>query len=408
LLVRLNPLTARKLRRFREIKRGYYSFILLVTLTVLSLFAELLINDKPLIISYDGQLTFPTYSAVRLGVDFGLGGDAANVPVDYRDLQRRFREADNGDFVVMPLVPYNPYENSEVDGIIRSTGPNMERQHYLGTDTTGRDILARLFYGFRTAILFSIAFTVLTYLIGIALGCMMGYFGGIFDLLFQRIIEIWSNIPFLYMVIIVFSVIPATFSIPTRITILLVIMVLFSWTFMTYYMRTETYREKARDYALAYAEDHIPAYPAEHDLYRGDVYPLYRGGRDHRHHRSGLPRLGPAAAYAQYRRVAEAGHREPDNSPLDRDFGLRRPGPYPHTGYLHRRGDPRGLRWISITGCPWNLCCIGHYRLRPGQRRRLPGHFGRRRRAGCHRRSAGALPHQGHFASGSLGGSREG
>jgi microcin C transport system permease protein len=249
--MRLNPLTARKLRRFREIKRGYYSFILLLALTGLSLFAELLINDKPLVIRYEGQLIFPTYGPVRLGAEFGLEGPAASIPVNYRDLQRQFREQGEGNFVILPLVPYNPLENSEVGGVIRASSPNFERQHYLGTDTTGRDILARLFYGFRTAILFSIAFTVLTYLIGIALGCMMGYFGGIFDLLFQRIIEIWSNIPFLYMVIIVFSVIPATFSIPTRITILLVIMVLFSWTFMTYYMRTETYREKARDYALA-------------------------------------------------------------------------------------------------------------------------------------------------------------
>jgi microcin C transport system permease protein len=91
----------------------------------------------------------------------------------------------------------------------------------------------------------------LTYLIGITIGCIMGYFGGIFDLIFQRLIEIWSNIPFLYMVIIVFSVIPATFAISTRILILLTIMVLFSWTGMTYYMRTATYREKSRDYAAA-------------------------------------------------------------------------------------------------------------------------------------------------------------
>ena len=99
--------------------------------------------------------------------------------------------------------------------------------------------------------LFAIAFTALTYLLGISIGCAMGYYGGVFDLLFQRLIEIWSNIPFLYMVIIVFSVIPGTFSIPVRVGILLGIMVLFSWTFMTYYMRTETYREKARDYASA-------------------------------------------------------------------------------------------------------------------------------------------------------------
>jgi len=249
--VRLNPLTIRKLRRFREIKRGYYSFLILTVLTLLSLCAELLINDKPLLISYQGELMFPTYSSVKLGHEFGLEGDAANIPVNYRALAERFSAEADGNFIIMPPVPYNPYENTEVEGIFRAAPPDLAKKHYLGTDTTGRDILARLFYGFRTAILFAIAFTVLTYLIGIALGCMMGYFGGLFDLLFQRIIEIWSNIPFLYMVIIVFSVIPATFSIPVRITILLVIMVLFSWTFMTYYMRTETYREKARDYALA-------------------------------------------------------------------------------------------------------------------------------------------------------------
>ena len=249
--MRLNPLTVRKLRRFREIKRGYYSFVILAILTLLSLFAELLINDKPLLIKYEGQLMFPTYGSVKLGGEFGLEGTAANTPVNYRELARKFEAEEDGNFIVMPPVPYNPYENTEVGGLFRAAPPDFASKHFLGTDTTGRDILARLFYGFRTAILFAIAFTVLTYLIGIALGCMMGYFGGLFDLLFQRIIEIWSNIPFLYMVIIVFSVIPATFSIPTRIGILLIIMVLFSWTFMTYYMRTETYREKARDYALA-------------------------------------------------------------------------------------------------------------------------------------------------------------
>jgi len=249
--VRLNPLTLRKLRRFRALKRGYYSFWLLVGLTLLSLFAELLINDKALAVRYEGEWSFPTYSAVRLGGEFGLAGEEARAPVDYRELKAHFEAEDAGNLVVMPLVPFGPYENNAYDGILRATPPSAERGHYLGTDTTGRDILARLFYGFRTAILFAAAFTALTYLIGITLGCMMGYFGGMFDLLFQRLIEIWSNIPFLYMVIIVFSVIPGTYSITARIMILLTIMVLFSWTFMTYYMRTETYREKARDYAAA-------------------------------------------------------------------------------------------------------------------------------------------------------------
>jgi microcin C transport system permease protein len=249
--VRLNPLTARKLRRFRALKRGYYSFLLLVTLTLLSLGAELLVNDKAVAVRHEGEWHFPTYSPVRLGTEFGLEGDGARTPVVYRELKKRFEAEGAGDLVIMPLVPFGAYENIAYDGILKATPPSAEQGHYLGTDSTGRDILARLFYGFRTAILFAAAFTLLTYFIGISVGCMMGYFGGWFDLLFQRLIEIWSNIPFLYMVIIVFSVIPGTYSISARIGILLFIMVLFSWTFMTYYMRTETYREKARDYASA-------------------------------------------------------------------------------------------------------------------------------------------------------------
>lgn len=245
----LNPLTLRKLKRFKAIRRGYYSALLLVALTVLSLFAELMISDRALFVSYNGEWSFPTYGGVELGARYGLSGSAAVTPVNYRDLQAHFAATEHT--VVMPLIPWGPYTNDTVDGILRAQAPDSARRHFLGTDTTGRDVLSRLVYGFRTAIFFALAFTVLTYLIGVTIGCAMGYFGGLFDLLFQRIIEIWSNIPFLYMVIIVFSVIPNTFDISTRILLLLLIMVLFSWTGLTYYMRTETYKEKARDYTAA-------------------------------------------------------------------------------------------------------------------------------------------------------------
>jgi len=148
-------------------------------------------------------------------------------------------------------VPYSANENHSITGIFRPEPPSPAYQHYLGTDTTSRDILARLFYGTRTALFFAIAFTAAVYFIGIAIGAAMGYFGGMFDLLFQRVIEIWSNVPFLYMVIIIFSVIPDTFSIFFRIMVLLSVMVLFSWTSMTYFMRTETYKQKARDYVAS-------------------------------------------------------------------------------------------------------------------------------------------------------------
>ena len=246
---RLNPLTQRKLKRFREIKRGYYSAIALVVLTVLSLFSELVVSDRALFVSFNGEWHFPTYADVEMGSVYGLTGTEAVTPVDYRTLEAEFDGTDN--IVIMPLIPWGPYFSDAVDGVLKARAPDAEREHYLGTDTTGRDVLARLVYGFRTAIFFALAYTLFTYLIGVSIGCAMGYFGGTFDLIFQRLIEIWSNIPFLYMVIIVFSVIPATFAISTRIAILLFIMVLFGWTGLTYYMRTETYKEKARDYTAA-------------------------------------------------------------------------------------------------------------------------------------------------------------
>lgn len=247
-MLNLNPQTLKKLRRFREIKRGYYSFLILAGLLLTVSIGEVLVNNRALIVSYEGNWHFPVYTEFHPGTDFGLD---YHYETNYRELQASFDEANSDNFVIMPLVPYSPYENHAPTGIYKPEPPTISLKHYLGTDTTSRDILARLFYGTRIALLFSIAFMVWVYLIGITIGCAMGYFGGMFDLIFQRLIEIWSNVPFLYMVIIVFSIIPSTFSIPMRIAILLTVMVLFSWTGMTYYMRTETYKEKARDYTAA-------------------------------------------------------------------------------------------------------------------------------------------------------------
>jgi microcin C transport system permease protein len=338
-MFRLNPLTVRKLKRFKEIRRGYYSAILLVVLTGLSLFAELMVNDRAIIVSYEGQWFFPTYADVKLGATFGLTGTDALIPVDYRALQARFEGTDN--WTLMPMVPWGPYFNDTVDGVLKAQPPNFDRGHYLGTDSTGRDVLSRLVYGFRTAIFFAIAFTALTYIIGVSIGCAMGYFGGVFDLLFQRIIEIWSNIPFLYMVIIVFSVIPATYEIGTRIAILLLIMVLFSWTGLTYYMRTETYKEKARDYTAAAL---VLGAGTSRVIFRHILPNTHSGQRHHRHHRVGLSRLGAAAAHAEHRRAPEAGHRQPDDRALDRHLRLRCAGLHTCRGHLHRRGRSRGLR----------------------------------------------------------------
>lgn len=247
-MFQFNPQTLKKLRRFREIKRGYYSFLFLVGIIVIVSLGELMVNSRALVVSYEGSLYFPTYGEFHPGTDFGLD---YQYETNYRELREKFEEEGKGNWVLMPIVPYNEYENHAPEGIFKPRPPNFDEHHFLGTDTTSRDILARLFYGTRIALFFSLAFMVSVYAIGIAIGCAMGYFGGMFDLMFQRFIEIWSNIPFLYMIIIVFSVIPATFSISARIIMLLAVLVLFSWTSMTYYMRTETYKEKARDYVAA-------------------------------------------------------------------------------------------------------------------------------------------------------------
>ena len=248
MLSHLNPQTRKRLQRFQNIRLGYFSFLILASLIVLLCFAELLINSRALIVHYEGETYFPTYAGFYSGKEFGLD---YSYEANYRQLANRFDEEQSDNWVLMPLVPYNPYENHSLGSVFKPEPPSLQTQHYLGTDTTSRDILARLVYGTRTALLFAFAFMICVYCIGILVGCSMGYFGGVFDLIFQRLIEIWSNIPFLYMVIIVFSIIPSDASIPARISILLMVMVLFSLTSMTYYMRTETYKEKSRDYIAA-------------------------------------------------------------------------------------------------------------------------------------------------------------
>lgn len=237
-----NPLTIKRWQRFKALRRGYYSALILCTLIVLGTAAELLANNRALVVFYEGSLHFPTYGAVIPGSQFGLD---YSYETDYKALQQQFREADEGNWLLMPPIPYGPLEVDLVAGDFPPHAPSLASGHYLGTDTSGRDVLARLIYGFRIAIVFSLILLFFNYLIGVAIGCTMGYWGGAFDLLFQRLIEIWSNVPFLYVIMIVASVITPGFW------TLALIMVFFGWTSMTWYMRTATYKEAARDYVMA-------------------------------------------------------------------------------------------------------------------------------------------------------------
>jgi len=209
-MFKLNPLTIEQLKRFKSIKRGYYSFLILCFLILFSLLGELFVNNRALIVYYNKKFYFPTYTNMIPGTVFGLGYE---YETNYRELQKIFKQDSQGNFVIMPLVPYDPFETDKLDGSYPPFPPSIEKKHYLGTDKTGRDVLARLLYGFRIAIFFSLLLLIFEYAIGITIGLLMGYLGGRFDLFFQRIIEIWNNIPFLYAIIIIASiVIPNFFS----------------------------------------------------------------------------------------------------------------------------------------------------------------------------------------------------
>lgn len=239
--LQFNPLTQKKIRSFKQIKRGYWSFLILVSLLILSLFAEFLVNSKALIVKYEGAYFFPVLSDVRSGNDFGLSyASEAN----YRELQTKFSQQGGDNFVLMPIVPWNPYEQ-DFSGDFPPVAPSLKDKHYLGTDIIGRDILARLVYGFRTAMGFALITMVISYAIGTAVGCAMGFFGGKFDLFVQRAIEVWSMVPFLYVIMILVSITQPTF------TLFVAINVLFGWMGMTWYMRTMTYKESAREYVMA-------------------------------------------------------------------------------------------------------------------------------------------------------------
>jgi len=237
----ISPLARKQWHRFKSIKRGYYAALALAGLLVMSCAAEMLVNNRALIVSYQGKLYFPTYGAFLPGSTFGLGYD---YETNYRELRSRFAESDDG-WVLMPPVPYNAFENDLRELTYPPYPPSFATRHFLGTDTTGRDIVARLVYGFRIAIGFSLMLLLCNYLIGIAVGCAMGFWGGAFDLFFQRVIEVWSNVPFLYVIMIVSSIMVPTFWTLTF------VMVLFGWMSMTWYMRTSTYKEKTRDYVMA-------------------------------------------------------------------------------------------------------------------------------------------------------------
>ena len=227
----LSPLTRRRLRNFRANRRGFWSLWIFLTLFVLSLGAELIANDRPLLVRYDGRFYVP-FAVAYPEATFG---GAFPTEADYRDpVVRRLIEAKG--FLIMPPVPYR---------YGRPAPAPPSRENWLGTDDQGRYLLARLIYGFRISVLFGLALTVLSSLIGVAAGAVQGYFGGWIDLLFQRFIEIWSGLPVLYLLIILASLVEPNFW------WLLGLMMLFSWMSLVGVVRAEFLRARNFDYVRA-------------------------------------------------------------------------------------------------------------------------------------------------------------
>jgi microcin C transport system permease protein len=260
--IKLSALNARRWQNFKANPRGYWSFILFMLLFLVSLFAEFIANDKPFLVEYDGRYYFPaivTYPETTFGGEF-------ETAADYRDPYVGKLIAAKGGYMLWPPIHYS-YDTHNLDLPTPAPSkptwlltdaqcqPVAERKgvkgcaglewNWLGTDDQGRDVLARLIYGFRISVLFGLTLTVISSLVGVAAGAVQGYFGGWTDLLFQRFIEIWTSIPSLYLLLIISSVLVPGFF------VLLTILLLFSWVSLVGLVRAEFLRGRNFEYIQA-------------------------------------------------------------------------------------------------------------------------------------------------------------
>jgi microcin C transport system permease protein len=226
-------------QRFRSDRRGFFSLIIFGVLFVLSLFSELISNDRPLIARYDGQILFPIakdYSEKAFGGDF-------DSPADYLDPFIRQQLARDGNWALYPL---NHYRHDTLNYFAKSPNPaSPSTDNWLGTDDRGRDVFARLLYGFRVSILFGLALTITGTILGVITGAVQGYFAGRTDLFFQRFMEIWGSMPELYLLIIFASIFEPS------ILLLLLLLSLFGWMGLSDYVRADFLRNRNLDYVQA-------------------------------------------------------------------------------------------------------------------------------------------------------------
>jgi microcin C transport system permease protein len=235
----LSPLTQARLRKFRSIKRAWWSFWILLVAFILSLLAEQICNDHPLLLRYESHWYFPTLKFYP-ATDFrGQYRTEANYLALRSDPEFKAR----GGWMLLPPIPHSPL-HSYLD--LPGNPPQAPSwDHWLGTDSSARDVLARLIYGFRICMTFALALTGISTVLGIIIGAIQGYFAGWTDLTLQRLIEVWSALPFLYVVILLGSIYGQSFG------VLLFVMAIFEWIAMSYYMRGEFYKLREQPFVLA-------------------------------------------------------------------------------------------------------------------------------------------------------------
>ncbi len=235
----LSPLTKKRIQYFKANKRGYVSLIIFSTLFILTLFAEFISNDKPLLVKYEGEYYVPIF---KMYPETTFGGDF-ETETAYRDPFLKDLIAQKGGWMIWPLIPYS-YNTINYD--LPSPAPSPpSTENWLGTDDQGRDVMARLIYGFRISVLFGLVLTFFSSVIGVIAGGTQGYFGGTYDLVFQRFIEIWSGLPILFLLIIMGSLVEPNFW------WLLGLMLLFSWMSLVAVVRAEFLRARNYDYVKA-------------------------------------------------------------------------------------------------------------------------------------------------------------
>ena len=234
----LSPINQRRWQTFKGNKRGFYSVWGFIILFGLSLFAEFIANDKPMLVSYNSSLYVPalfSYPEVTFGGDFETEADYTDPYVI--DL------INNAGWMIWPIIPYS--YDTHISGLPSPAPSPPSRDNWLGTDDQARDVVARIIYGFRISMLFALTLTLGSTIIGVAVGAVQGYYGGNIDLLGQRFIEIWGGLPVLFLLIILSSMITP------NIWWLLGIMLLFSWTQLVDVVRAEFLRGRNLDYVKA-------------------------------------------------------------------------------------------------------------------------------------------------------------